>query len=113
MTTRGKKGIPEFVQLRTQHRILDWAAKERAGKFTRIDVRFRVDYCYIDVYPGPEDLERNTPIHLCRLRYLGDENRWGFYYYTQAHEKYKRSFLITGDHIGTPEEAFATAAMFY
>jgi len=116
MTTRrsaAKKGIPEAVQWRTKSRILDYAAKECAGKFARIDVRFRGDQCYIDVYSAPEDVERNTPTHLCRLRYHGHADRWGFFFYTYAHEKYERSFLITGDHLGTPEEAFETATMFY
>jgi len=55
---------------------------------------------------------RNTPTHLCRIRYFGDENRWSFAWYTYAHEKYEPSFLITGDAHGTPEEAFETSAQF-
>lgn len=116
MTSRrgaGKKGIPDAVQWSTERRIRDYAAQECAGKFTRIDVRFRGDQCYIDGYPTPEDVEQNPPTHLCRLRYHGHPDRWGFFYYTYAHEKYEQSFLITGDHIGTPEEAFQTATMFY
>lgn len=107
-----KKGIPDAVQQRTERGILDYAAKEHAGRFVRVEVRFRGDLCYIDAYPDAADVERNTPRHLCRLRYHGHPDRWGFYYYTHAHEKYEQSFLITGDHFGTPEEAFQTATMF-
>jgi hypothetical protein len=76
-------------------RILDYAAKHYSGKFTRIDVRFHGALCYIDAYVEPdvpsesappagqirsEWIEglRNTPIHLCRIRYFGKENRWSF-----------------------------------
>jgi hypothetical protein len=56
---------------------------------------------------------RNTPIHLCRIRFLGSEERWGFAFYTYAHERYEPSFLLTGSPQGTPEEAFATSTLFY
>ena len=55
---------------------------------------------------------RNTPIHLCRIRYFGNEDRWSFAWYTYAHEEYEPAFLITGADQGTPEEAFETAALF-
>ncbi|MGA2740966.1 MAG: hypothetical protein ABSG65_26440 [Bryobacteraceae bacterium] len=94
--------------MRTERRILDYADKHCAAKFARVDVRFRGACCYIDVYTEPDQL----PTHLCRIRYLGNEDRWGFAYYTYAHEKYEQSFLITGDTQGTPEEAFETSTLF-
>ena len=62
-----------------------------------------------------EHLERlrNTPTHLCRLRYFGDEERWGFAFYTYSNEKYELSVFPSGDFHGTPEEAFDTAAGVY
>jgi hypothetical protein len=81
----------------------------------------------IDAYtdPGPRDgfppppgetawLDRrgNTPTHLCRIRFNGDEERWSFAYYTYAHEKYEPSFFMNGDDHGTPEEAFEASALF-
>jgi len=124
----GGKSVPPAVKARTERRILDYAAKHYAGKFLRIEVRFRGALCYIDAYTEP-DVEgfspppgetrdqwieglRNTPTHLCRIRYFGDENRWSFAWYTYAHEKYEPSFLITGEDHGTPEEAFETSAQF-
>jgi len=46
----GGKSIPPAVRARTQRRILDYADQHYAGKFTRIDVRFRGALCYIDAY---------------------------------------------------------------
>ncbi|MGA2590370.1 MAG: hypothetical protein ABSH32_10675 [Bryobacteraceae bacterium] len=125
----GAKGIPPAVQARTERRILDYAAEHYAGRFTRIDVRFRGAICYIDAYtePGVPDgyrppagktreewLQhlRDTPHHLCRIRYFGNEDRWSFAFYTYAHEKYEPSFLLSGANQGAPEEAFATSALF-
>jgi hypothetical protein len=111
-TTRRKPGggdsIPSGVQTRTELRVMEHAKKNHPGKFTRIEVRFRGAFCYIDAY----DSDPNTPIHLCRLRYLGNPDQWGFDFYTYAHEKYERSFLMSGEPQGTPEEAFDTSALF-
>ena len=121
--------IPERVKMRTEKRILEYAAKHHAGRFIRIDVRFRGALCYIDAYQEPDargagnppqgetleqwlDQLRKTPTPLCRIRYCGNEDRWSFAWYTWAHEKYQEGFLITGDHYGTPEEAFETVAHF-
>ena len=104
----GGKTIPPAVKLRTERRILDYASKQFAGKFSRIDVRFRGALCYIDAYTEPHA----PPHHLCRIRYFGNEDRWSFAFYTYAQERYGRSFLISGDDFGTPEEAFETSAQF-
>jgi hypothetical protein len=124
--------IPEAVKLRTEGRIRRYAEKHFAGCYTRLDVRFRGKFCYIDAYtepepPGPnwpppdwpesreEYMERvrNTPTHLCRLRYFGDEERWGFAFYSYADEKYKLSVFPTGDFYGPPEGAFKASAEVY
>lgn len=86
--------VPARVQDETRRRILDYAKAHYHGKYTRLDIRFRGPLCYIDAYQEPdlppnwpptdlgisreEHLERlrNTPLHLCRLRYFS-ENRWG------------------------------------
>jgi hypothetical protein len=126
----GAKSIPPEIKARTESRILDFANQHYAGKFIRIDVRFRGALCYIDAYVEPDLPEastpptgetrsqwleqlRNIPLHLCRIRYVGDQDRWIFAFYTYAHQKYEPSFLLTGDFEGTPEEAFATSTMFF
>ena len=123
--------IPEVVKRRTEERIRHYAERHFAGKYTRLEIRFRGKFCYIDAYAEPvvlpgwpppdwsesreEHLERlrNTPTHLCRLRYFGDEERWGFAFYTYSNEKYELSIFPSGDFYGTPEEAFDTAARAY
>ena len=105
----GGVNIPAAVKTRTEQRILKYADKHYAGKFTRVDVRFRGALCYIDVYSEPDRMG-NTPTHLCRIRYFGDENRWSFAWITYSNEKYEPSFLMTGEDHGTPEEAFETSA---
>ena len=122
--------IPESVCAKTRNRILAHAQQHYAGKYTRIDVRFRGQFCYIDAYKEPyvsptfdpqvlgESLEeylerrRNTPVHLCRLRYFGDENRWSMAFYTYSNEKYEPCFFDTGADHGTPEEAFDVGAVY-
>ena len=45
--------IPQAVRDRTRSRILAFAKKHYSGKYTRIDVRFRGQLCYIDAYTEP------------------------------------------------------------
>ena len=125
----GGKTIPPAVKARTKERIVKYAEKHYAGKFTRIDVRFRGALCYIDAYTEPfvpeesspywhetreQRIERlrNLPTHLCRIRFFGDENKWSFAFYTYSHEAYEPSFFNTGEDHGTPEEAFETSAVY-
>lgn len=56
---------------------------------------------------------RNTPIHLFRLRYYGDEDEWGLAFYSYAHNKYETSVFPNGAFFGTPELALETSAGFH
>lgn len=122
--------IPEKVKASTTNRILKYAEQHYAGKYIRIDVRFRNQLCYIDAYKEPwmqpeseydaerwgesyaERLERlrNLPIHLCRLRYFGNEDQWSMAFFTYSNEKYSPCYFPNGTFFGTPEEAFETSA---
>jgi hypothetical protein len=122
--------IPKTVQERIKQRILKYAEAHYAGNYTRLDIRFHNQFCYIDAYTEPhvaldfplanfpgsqkEHIERirNTPIHLCRLRYFGDEEAWSFAFYTYSNEKYELCVLDNGSFYGTPEEAFAYSALY-
>jgi hypothetical protein len=123
--------IPQAVRDQTQNRILAYAKKHYSGKYTRIDVLFQGQLCYIDAYLEPyvpyafdpsvagesreEYIERrrNTPLHFCRLRYLGDEDHWSMAIYTYSHEKYEPCVFDNRHFLGTPEEAFETAAVYF
>lgn len=122
--------VPKTVQERTKQRILKYAEAHYAGKYNRLDIRFRSQFCYIDAYVEPvlapdfpppdfpetreECLERmrNNPLHLCRLRFFGDEDAWSFAFYTYSNEKYEPCFFSNGTFYGTPEEAFKSAAVY-
>lgn len=123
--------IPDLMKPGIEQRILACAEEHFAGKYTRIDVRFRGQFCYLDAYQepivtpgwpppgGPETQEqyverlRNTPLHLCRLRYLGREGAWSWAFYTYSNERYEPAAFMDGNMIGTPEDAFMLAANAY
>src|SRR3972149_6469858 len=55
---------------------------------------------------------RNTPAHLCRLRYFGNDE-WGFAFYTYSYEKYELSMYDDGQFTGKPERAFLISGNAY
>jgi hypothetical protein len=125
----GGTKIPAIVQADVIKRINQLAQEQHKGRYIRLDIRFRVQFCYIDAYKVPtlaedwpppgwgetrdEALERmrNTPIHLCRLRYFGNDE-WGFAFYTYSHEKYEFSIYPNGQITGKPEDAFLASAVY-
>ena len=116
----GGKPIPPATKVRTEGRIFDHVGKRYAGRFPRVDVRFRGALCYIDGYQERSDANSGSaqpnddvPLRLCRIRFFGDEDRWSYAHYNYSYEKYEPSFLLSGEFHGTPEEAFDTATQFY
>ncbi len=125
----GGKPVPAATQNAIRQRILDHAQKLYAGRFIRIDVRFRGALCYVDAYqeprPGSEGVAaltgetpaefaervRNTPVHLVRLRHF-DLNRWSLAFYTYSNERYEPCFYPSGDAFGTVEQAFDIGAVY-
>ena len=105
--------IPPRLQAAIRQRIVAHAEKHHGGRYTRIDVRFKGVFCYIDAYREPvvpkrfpppgwpetrqEYLERlrSTPTHLCRLRHFAPE-RWSVAFYTYSHETYEPTFFESG-----------------
>ena len=97
---------------------------------TRLVVRFRGQFCYVDAFVEPKLTSgwppadwpetkkqytkrlRNTPTHLCRLQYFG-KDQWGFGFYTCRHDSYERTFYPDGQILGTPEAAFTVSASMY
>lgn len=125
----GGKKIPDNIKDKVRKRIEDFASEHYAGKYVRLEIRFKGQFCYIDAYTEPQVSEgwppedwpetreefierlKNTPTHLCRLRYLGDDN-WSMAFYTYSNEKYTPSVFNTGEFIGTPEQGFDTSAVY-
>ena len=123
----GGRTIPETVREDVVRRVNALAARRFKGKYIRLDIRFKGQFCYIDAYQEPaiskswppkdwpESREeyyerlRNTPTHLCRLRYFG-ERGWGFAFYTYRDERYTLSAFPNGEFLGTPEDAFLASS---
>jgi hypothetical protein len=124
--------IPVAVRRRTENRLRRYAEERFAGRYIRLEIRFRGQFCYVDAYTEPEPsspdwlpadwpesreeyLERlrSTPTHLCRLRYFGDEERWGFGFYSYASEHYELSMFPTGEFYGLPEDALKVSGEMY
>jgi hypothetical protein len=50
----GGKKIPESKQQEVRTRIERFAADSYTGKYVRLEIRFRGQFCYIDAYVEPE-----------------------------------------------------------
>ena len=61
----------------------DSAAEHFAGRYTRLEFRFRDQLCYVGAYTRPDGERAEAQTPLCRLRYFGEE-RWSFSFYNQG-----------------------------
>src|SRR6266508_2910976 len=59
------------------------------------------------------ELADGTALPLCRLRYGGYANRWGFAIYLASKDGYQDSILPSGYPVGTAEEALDCACGLY
>ncbi len=125
----GGRKIPENVQAQVRQRILAHAEKHYAGKYSSLAIRFHGQFCYIDSLQEPPEpsaellkatgetreqyLERlrQTPTHLVRLRYFGDD-RWGVAFFRYSNEKYELSCFPDGEYFGLPEAALDIGAVY-
>ena len=121
--------IPPSIQVDVRARLERHAAAHYAGRYSRLDIRFRGALCYMDAYQEPtpplpdllkatgetkeEDLMRvrSTPTHLGRLRYFGPD-RWTYCFFTYSNERYEPAVFHSGDWFGTPEDAFDIGASY-
>jgi hypothetical protein len=126
----GDRSIPPAVRQETERRIRAHAQKHYAGRYSRLDIRFRGSLCYIDAFVEPTEPSRyelrvlretreqyfkrlrEVPIHLCRLRYFGNENAWSLSFFTYSNERYEPCVFHNGSFRGTPEEAFDVGAAY-
>jgi hypothetical protein len=121
--------ISSAKQSEVRQRIERYAASNYAGRYIRLEIRFRGALCYIDAFtepqpPSPSQLKitgetkeqfmerlRSFPTHLGRLRYFGGD-RWSYAFYTYSNERYEPTVFHSGDWFGTPEEAFDIGALY-
>jgi hypothetical protein len=82
--------IPESTKNSVTYRLVA-RARERWPQISRVSTRFKGGFGYIDaVLPDGETLR------LCRLRYGGYANSWGFAIYRASHNDYQRSCCHPG-----------------
>ena len=121
--------ISPAKQSEVRQRIERHAASNYAGRYIRLEIRFRGALCYVDAFtepqpPSPSLLKttgetkeqyverlRSFPTHLGRLRYFGGD-RWSYAFYTYSNEGYEPTVFHSGDWFGTPEEAFDIGATY-
>ena len=87
---------------------LNHHARVRWPDLTGVKVRFRANFAYID-----GDHTDGTSLKLCRLRYNGSANTWGFAIYRASHDDYQDTFLPTGMLAGSAEDALDCACGLY
>ena len=119
--------IPEALKSEVRRRIEAYAAEHFAGHYTRLDIRFRAQFCYVGAFTEPatgpgtiggETYEqrvqrlRETPMQLCRLRHFS-RDRWSCGFFKYSDMKYELCMTASGDFICTPEEGFEIAASAY
>jgi len=126
----GGTKIPPAVRERTEHRIRSYGESRYAGRFLRLSIRFHGALCYVDAHTEPEPPSRAllramgetreeylkrmraVPLHLCRLRYFGNENSWSLAFYTYNNERYEACSFPSGEFHGTPEAALDVGAVY-
>jgi hypothetical protein len=90
------------------HQRLTRRARDRWPALTHVEVRFRGQFAYID-----GRLADGEVLPLCRLRYGGSANTWGFAIYLASKDGYEDSYLPTGQRAGSPEDALDCACGLY
>jgi hypothetical protein len=99
--------IPERTR-QTLSRRLRARTAERWPALLELRVRFRGSFAYVEGVLAVDDV-----VQLCRLRYTGSEDAWGFAVYLYSREAYEDSRLPTGSFTGSPEEALDCACGLY
>jgi hypothetical protein len=99
--------IPESTRASVAQRLRS-RASTRWPRLAEVTVRYRAGFAYIDGH-----LHDGEVVPLCRLRYGGIAQSWGFALYLASSDRYEDQILPTGDFAGTPEDALDCAAGLY
>jgi hypothetical protein len=87
---------------------LNDCTRERWPALARVTARHRGGFAYVN-----GQLADGTVLPLCRLRYGGYANRWGFAIYLASKDGYEDKLLPSGYPVGTVEEALDCACGLY
>jgi hypothetical protein len=99
--------IPDSAR-RALARRLDIRRQERWPDLLDINIRYRGSFAYVE---GVTADDGSLP--LCRLRYLGSPQEWGFAIYLASNDRYEDSILPRGSFTGAAEEALDCACGLY
>lgn len=99
--------IPETTRQSLLNRLQN-RSRARWPELSDLRLRFRANFAYVDGVDADGDL-----LNLCRLRYQGSDDTWGFAVYLYSREGYEDSVLPTGSFTGMPEEALDCACGLY
>ncbi|ABD10402.1 hypothetical protein ThrDRAFT_02465 [Frankia casuarinae] len=99
-------GIPESTKISLRQRLVAHAATNWPG--ISVSTRYRGRFAYVTATDPDGD---DQP--LCRLRYGGYANQWGFAIWRASHDDYADSVLADGSPTGTAEAALDLAAGLY
>lgn len=116
--------IPEHARAALRARLERHVSAVWSDHCGRIAVRFRGAFAYVDAFPArrahlpgtPPAMRARidaTPVRLCRLGYLGSQDRWTFAPFKSSDATYEPSLLPAGAFEGSPEDAFDCAAGVY
>lgn len=126
-THEGGTAVPDAIRRRTEARLQRFAEARYAGRYRELVVRFRGQFCYLELFidPGPapagwklgsgetrqQHRERlaHTALRLGRLRYFGNPDRWSFASYNPELDDYEPAAFLSRESAGSPEEALELA----
>ena len=98
--------IPDSTKTSLRQR-LSARARDRWTAITRIDLRFRAPYAYVDAV-----LTDGQTLQLCRIMYAGYANMWGLRDLPRQPRRLPK-LLPAGYSAGTAEDALDTACGLY
>ncbi|MGH2867228.1 MAG: hypothetical protein ACRDNK_06615 [Solirubrobacteraceae bacterium] len=98
--------IPEPTRWKLERRLCT-RQQQRWPALHDLTVRYRADFAYVT------GTDADGPLPLCRLRYTGSPDQWGFACYLASKDSYEDSILPHGSFTGTPEDALDCACGLY
>jgi hypothetical protein len=98
--------IPERARWALERR-LEQRRQERWPTLHDLKVRYRGDHAYVT------GADPDGPLSLCRLRWHGSPDNWGFACWLASSDRYEVSILPNGRFTGTPEDALDCACGLY
>jgi hypothetical protein len=129
---QGGAMISDAIGRRIEERLRQFAHERFPRRFRDLGVWFRGPVCYVDLFrdPGPSpegwssegsdetreqyrDRLAASPVHLLRLRYFGNPDRWSFTIYNYATEDYEPATFASGEAAGLPEDALEIVLKMY